>query len=97
IGCQLRRGADDDAVEAADDLRQVRVAVDVDLEAAAEELDARVGDGLTDQDAGAAHTLAPSAYTSRALVTATPRSMWAPRSARPSSTAPSAVAMSKTS
>src|SRR5207248_272975 len=63
--------------------------------ALAQELHARVGDRLRDQNA--LHTRARSSYASSALVTATPRSISAPRSASTSSTAASAVVMSKTS
>ena len=91
---QLRCRADHDRVVPADDRGEVGVAVDVHVEAGAEELDARVGDPLSDQDP---HTRAPSAYASSARVTATPRSTSAPASTRASSTAASAVVMSNTS
>src|SRR5207248_1308473 len=70
----LRGGADDNRVVAADDLLERAVGVDVDVEPRAEELDARVGDLLADE-----HFHVSNA--SSAAVTATPRSMSAPRSA----------------
>src|SRR5207248_1563464 len=94
-GGQLRRRADHDRVVDANLLGEVAVQPDVDLEALAQELHARVGDRLRDQNA--LHTRARSSYASSALVTATPRSISAPRSASTSSTAASAVVMSKTS
>src|SRR6185436_14257108 len=48
---ELRRGADHDRVVAVDDLLERRLGVDVDVEAAAEKLDAGLGDGLADEDA----------------------------------------------
>ena len=92
---QLRRRPDDDPVVAPDDPRQVAVAVDIDLETRAQEIDSRLGDRLPDENSHAAVTA--SAYASSARVTAAPRSICAPMSARTSSTAASAVVMSKTS
>ena len=91
---QLRRRADDDRVVAADDLLERRVGVLVHVEASAQELDARRGDGLPHQDL---QTVAPSANTSSARVAACPRSIGAPSSPSTSSTAESAVAMSNSS
>ena len=93
LGGQLRRRADHDRVVVADRLGEVAVAVDVDLEALAQEVDARLGDRLADEDP---HTGVCSKASS-ARVTATPRSISAPSSTSPSSTAASAVVMSKTS
>ena len=53
LGGQLRRGADDDRVVAADDLLERALGVDVDVEARAEELDAGLGDLLADEDSHA--------------------------------------------
>ena len=50
LGGQLRRGADDDRVVEADDVRQFAVEVDVDVEPGAEQVDAGVGDRLAHQD-----------------------------------------------
>ena len=94
LGGQLRRRADHDRVVVADLLGEVAVAVDVDVEALAQELDARLGDRLADEDPR--HTGVCSKASS-ARVTATPRSISAPSSASPSSTAARAVVMSKTS
>ena len=93
----LRPGADHDCVVVADPLREVGVAVDVHVEALAQELDARRRDLLADEDARTAHTRAGAAYASSAAVTPTPRSISAPASASASSTPASAVVMSKTS
>src|SRR5439155_16841410 len=94
---QLRRRPDDDRVVIADRLREVGLGVDVDVEALPEELDARLRDRFADENSRQVHTRAPSAYASRARVTATPRSMSAPASARPNSTAARAVVMSNRS
>ena len=51
VGGQLRRRADDDRVVVADGLGEVGVAVDVDVEVLAQQLDARLGDRLADEDA----------------------------------------------
>src|SRR6185312_11341585 len=93
VGGQLRRRADHDRVVVADPAGQVAVRVDVNVEALAQELDPRLGDRLADEDS---HTGACSKASS-ARVTATPRSISAPSSARPSSIAARAVVMSKTS
>ena len=45
----------DDRVVAADRLGEVGVAVDVDVEALAQQVDARLGDRLADEDPGASH------------------------------------------
>ena len=95
VGRQLGRGADDDRVVVADPLGEIAVLVDVDVVALAQELDARVGDLLPDEDSRA-HTVLCS-NTSRARPTATPRSISAPISASASSTPASAVVMSKMS
>ena len=50
VGGQLRRRADHDRVVAADDLGERRVAVLVDVEARAQQLDAGGGDRLPDED-----------------------------------------------
>ena len=50
IGGELRRGADDDRVVAADDLLERALGVDVDLEALAEQVDAGRGDLFADED-----------------------------------------------
>ena len=50
VGGQLGRRADDDRVVVADGLREIGVAVDVDVEVLAEQLDARLGDRLADED-----------------------------------------------
>ena len=60
LGGQLRRGADHDRVVVADPLGEVAVRLDVDVEAVFEQLHARVGDGLADEDAQPAQTGAPS-------------------------------------
>ena len=96
VGGQLRRRADHDRVVGADLLGEVAVRLDVDVEPLPQQLDTRVGDRLADQDA-LGHTRARSSKASSALVTATPRSISAPRSASTISTAASAVVMSKTS
>ena len=96
LGGQLRPRADHDRVVGADLLGEVAVRLDVDVEALPQQLDTRVGDRLADQDA-LGHTRARSSKASSALVTATPRSISAPRSASTISTAASAVVMSKTS
>src|SRR5262249_18424575 len=98
VAVQLGRGADDDRVVAADDLLERALAVDVHVEAGAEQLDAGVGDLLPHQDARR-HVREGSAASkaSSAAVTAIPRSTSAPRSARTSSTAAICVVMSKTS
>src|SRR5262249_61655831 len=75
-------------------LGELAVQPDVDLVPLTQELDARIGDRLGDEDA--LHTRARSSYASSALVTATPRSISAPRSVSTSSTAASPVGMSKT-
>src|SRR5262249_6094362 len=92
---ERRRRADDDPVVPPDDLREVRLRVDVDVEMATQEIDPRVRDRLPDEDSHAAATA--SAYASLARVTAVPRSIGAPMSPSTSSTAASAVVMSKTS
>ena len=89
----LRRGADDDRVIAADRLREVAVRVHVDVEALAEQLDPRLGDRLPNENSQAGWC----SYVSSARVTATPRSMSAPASASASSIPASAVVMSNTS
>ena len=94
---ELRRRADDDRVVVADDRGEVRLAVLVDVEALAQELEARFGDRLADEDARVAQTRAASRYASSARAAATPRSIAAPRSTRSVSTAASAVVMSNTS
>ena len=97
LGGQLRRRADDDRVVVADRRCEVGVAVDVDVEVLAQELDpprrrSAPGRGL------AASRGARARRTRRAPPsTAAPRSMSAPCSASASSTAASAVVMSKTS
>ena len=85
--------SNDDRVVVGDLLLEWRVEVDIDLEAPAEEIDARVGDALADEDL---HTRTPSKASS-AAVTAKPRSMSAPASLRTSSSAASCVVTSKTS
>jgi hypothetical protein len=50
LGGQLRGRSDHDRVVAADDLLQRRLAILVDVEARAQQLDARVRDLLADQD-----------------------------------------------
>ena len=95
LGGQLRRRPDHDRVVGADLLCEIAVEPDVDLEPLAQELHSRLGDRLGDQNT--LHTRACSSYASSALVTATPRSISAPRSASTNSTAASAVVMSKTS
>ena len=97
VGGELRRRADDDRVVVADRLREIRVAVDVDVEARAQELDARVGDRLADEDARPFGHAGARSNASSARVTATPRSIGAPASASASSTPASAVVMSKMS
>src|SRR5581483_6699370 len=94
VGGQLRRRADDDRVVTPDDLLERRVAVDVDVEVRAQEVDARVRDRLPDEDL---QTEIGSSYASSARVTATPRSSSAPSSVSVSSRAASATVMSKTS
>ena len=94
LGVELRLRTDDDRVVTCDDVRERRFRVDVDVEAGAEELDAGVGDRLSDEHPR--HTGAPW-NAARACATPTPGSTCAPRSASPSSTAASAVATSKTS
>ena len=96
-GVERRRRADDDRVEVADDLREVGLAVLDDVEAAPQELEARVGDRLADEDARVAQTRAASWYASSARCVATPGSIGAPRSTSSVSTAVSAVVMSSTS
>src|SRR5581483_12418083 len=86
--------ADHERVVVGDHGGEIRIAVHVDVEARAEQLDARLGDRLPDEDL---HARTVSAYASSARVTAAPRSIGAPRSPRTSSTAASAVAMSNTS
>ena len=93
---ELRRRADDDRVVVADRRGEVAVRVDVDVEALAQELDSRVGDRLPDENASPGHTGVCS-NASSARLTATPRSISAPSSTSASSTAASAVVMSKTS
>src|SRR4029078_12187749 len=51
VAGQLRGRPDDDGVVVADVLLERRFEVDVHVEPCAQELDARVGDGLPDQDA----------------------------------------------
>src|SRR5439155_10370472 len=93
---QLRRRSDHDCVVGPDRVGKIRVAVDVDLEASvAQKADAGLRDRFADEDL--AQTGVRSAQASSARVTATPRSMSAPASVRTSSTAASAVVMSKTS
>ena len=74
---ELGGAADDDAVVAADDLLELGVAVLVDVEALAQELDAGGGDRLADQDARPVGqvTRAGSANASSARLTAAPRSI----------------------
>ena len=93
---ELRRRADDDRVVAVDDLGEIAVRVDVDVEALAQQLDARGRDRLADENP-LSHATRLCSYASSAAVTATPRSMSAPSSESTSSTAASIVAMSKTS
>jgi hypothetical protein len=93
VGGQLRRRADHDRVVVADRLAKVAFAVHVHVEALAQEVDPRLGDRLPDEDS---HTGVCSKASS-ARVTATPRSISAPSSTSPSSTAARAVVMSKTS
>src|SRR5207249_4101756 len=97
VSVQLGRRADHDRVVVADPLREIRVAIEVDVEALLQEPHAGFGDLLPNEDPGPAHTCARSAYASSARVTAMPRSISAPASARASSSAASAVVMSKTS
>ena len=95
VGGQLRRRADHDRVVAVDDLLERRRLVLVDVELGAEQLDPRFGDRLADEDA---HGQATAARTRRVpLPRPRPRSIGAPISTSWSSTAPSAVVMSKTS
>ena len=75
LGGELRRRADDDRVVVADHLGELGVAVDVDVEARAQELDARVGDRLADEDARALGHAGACSNASSARVTATPRSI----------------------
>src|SRR5581483_7585071 len=70
VGGELGRRADDDRVVAADDLLERALRVDVDVEALAEEVDARVGDRLPDEDP---HATGAFSNASSAAVTATPR------------------------
>ena len=94
-GCvELRSRADHDRVVVADDVLQRRLEVDIDVEARPQELDAGLRDRLSDEDPR--HTGAPW-NAARACATPAPDSTSAPSSARPSSTAASAVATSKTS
>ena len=92
---QLRRRADDDRVVAADDLLERRVAVLVDLEARAQQLDARRERSAPGRELSDRSPLPRT--TSSARVAATPRSIGAPSSPSTSSTAESAVAMSNSS
>src|SRR5581483_4247453 len=92
----LRRRPDDQRVVAADDLVERRVEVDVDVELRAQQLDARVGDPLANENLhGQAATGLSNASNARG--TAAPRSMSAPSSVSDSSIAARALAMSKTS
>src|SRR5205807_668799 len=95
-GVELRRRADDDPVVGADLAGEVAVGIDVDVEACSEQLEARVGDLLANENLRSAHA-GWCSYVSSARVTATPRSMSAPASASASSIPASAVVMSKTS
>src|SRR5437868_2347660 len=94
VGSQLRGRADDDRVVPVDDVLERRFEVDIDVEARAQQLDAGVGDRLPDEHF---HATELCSYASSAAVTAAPRSMSAPSSARTISTAASALVMSKTS
>ena len=60
LGGQLRRRANHDRVVVADPLGEVAVRLDVDVEAVPEQLHARVGDRLADEDSQLAQTGAPS-------------------------------------
>ena len=93
---KLRRGADHDRVIGADLAGEVAVRVDVDVEARAQKVDPGLCDRLANEDFRAVQTGVCSKASS-ARVTATPRSMSAPSSISASSTAASAVVMSKTS
>ena len=93
-GVEVRAAADDDRVVVADPRGEVAVRVHVDVEALAQEVDPRRGDGFTNENL---HTETGSAYASSAAVTAAERSMSAPASAIASSRAASAVVTSKTS
>ena len=104
VGGQLGRRADDDRVVVADRLREIGVAVDVDVEVLAEELDARLGDRLADEDPRPLRALArirPArrrVRLERARSPPSPRSMSAPASHQQRARrAASAVVMSKTS
>ena len=77
----LRRGTDDQALVTVDDLLERRVRVDVDLETLTKQVDARIRDLLTDEDAHR-QTLTGVSNASNARATATPRSMSAPSSVR---------------
>src|SRR5262249_5241336 len=95
LGGELRRGADDDRVVRADDLRELGRAVDVDVELRPQKVDAGLGGRLREEDVHQAGTAC--AYASYAAGTATPRSIGIPSSTSASSTAPSAAVMSKRS
>src|SRR5438309_37107 len=94
LGAELAEPiAGDERVVAGDDVLERRFEVDIDVEARAQQLDAGVGDRLPDEHF---HATELCSYASRAAVTAAPRSMSAPSSARTISTAASALVMSKT-
>src|SRR6476646_3732023 len=99
IGRHLRRGADDQRLVAVDDLVERRLGVDDDVESLAQQVDARVRDLLADEHPRPRHHQAATLLSnaSNARGTAAPRSMSAPSSLSESSTAASALAMSKTS
>jgi len=60
LGGQLRRRANHDRVVVADPLGEIAVRLDVHVEAIFQQLHARVGDRLTDEDSQLAQTGAPS-------------------------------------
>ena len=97
---ETRRRPDHDPVVAVDDLLERRVGVDVDVEAAPEQLDACLGDRLADQDA-VAHGFRPQAgatvpNASSAAGAALPCSTSAPAAASSTSMAVSAPAICST-
>ena len=95
LGGELRRGADDDRVVVADHVLERRALVDVDVELRLQQSEPRVRDRLANQNLHASTVGRSNA--SNAAGTATPRSMSAPSSVSDSSTAASALAMSKMS
>ena len=95
LGGELRRRADDDRVVVADHVLERRALVDVDVELRLQQSEPRVRDLLANQNFHASTVGRSNA--SNAAGTATPRSMSAPSSVSDSSTAASALAMSKMS